>query len=193
MVTTAPSIASRSSNLPGDGYDLVSLICHFHLAQHQPLARGKGRDHVDGRLVALLVVGSAQRLAINGDHLGCDAGDRCHPGDETALERLSVQSGQDVAKMIVSWRAVGEWPEAAQQVALFLTKPGDVSNRLGSGQHREQAQQQNLVQRVGHLAALAWVGKVIEMTQEYNCLIQGVVALEQRKWNCRYGCPSMVW
>ena len=46
----------------GDGDDLVGLFRHLDLAEHEALARGEGRDHVDRRFGALLLVGSAQVL-----------------------------------------------------------------------------------------------------------------------------------
>ena len=70
----------------GDGDDLVRLVRHLDLAEHQALMRGKGRHHMDRRLGALLPAGAAQRLAVDGDHLLGRAGQRRHPIDEAALE-----------------------------------------------------------------------------------------------------------
>ena len=43
---------------------------------------------------------------------------------------------------------------------------------LGAGQHGEQAQKQDLIERVGHLAGLAWIRQVIEMTKKNNRLVE---------------------
>jgi len=43
--------------------------------------------------------------------------------------------------------------ESTQQIELLLPEPGDVHERLGSSRHRKQAQQQNRLERLQHLAA----------------------------------------
>jgi hypothetical protein len=44
--------------------------------------------------------------------------------------------------------------ETAQRVELLLSKPRDIDERLRSAPHREQTQNQHLVQRINHLATL---------------------------------------
>jgi len=70
----------------------------------------------------------------------------------------------------VRGRAIGKGPEPTQKLKLLLAEPGDVDERLGSSQHREQTQQQDLLERIKHLAGLAWVGQIPEMTQKNDRL-----------------------
>ena len=83
----------------------------------------------------------------------------------TSRELLGVEHRQDVAEMVVRWCAVLERTEAAQKLAFLAAEQGDIeTNVLGPGQHGEQAEQQDLVERVGHLALLARVLQVLEIT-----------------------------
>ena len=109
---------------------------------------------MDGRFLALFLIGSTHRLAVDRDHPGRSAGQRRHPGDEALLELLRIERGEDVAKMIMRWRSLGERPEPAQKLALLGPEAGDLDEAVGSRQNRQQAQQQHLVERVDHLAAL---------------------------------------
>jgi hypothetical protein len=154
---------------PGDGDDLVGLVGHLDLGEHEALARGEGRDHVNRRLGAFR---AAQRLAIDRDDVGRGAGLRRDPGGKAALELLGIEAGQDVAQMIVRGRAVRKGPEPPQQFELPLAEPGNVGDRLGTGQHGEQAQQQHLVERVDHLAALARVRQTLEIAQENDRFVE---------------------
>ena len=94
--------------------------------------------------------------------------ERGHPGYKTALELFGIECSQDVAEVIMSRRAVREGAEAAQESELLLTKPGHVGDRLGTGQHGEQAQQQDLIEGVEHLGLLARVRQVFEKPQKNN-------------------------
>ena len=80
--------------------------------------------------------------------------------------------GEDVAEMIVRRRAIRERPEAAQQVELLAAEQGDIGDGFGTGQHGEQAEEQDLVQRVGHLPLLARVLQILEITQKNNGLVE---------------------
>ena len=100
-----------------DGKDLVRLLRDLDLAEHEPLPRCEGRDHVDRELAALSVAGAARGLSIDCDDVAADdlerrAGQARDPGDEAALEGLGVERGEDVAYKIVRGRAVGKRLEA---------------------------------------------------------------------------------
>ena len=56
---------------------------------------------MDWRLRAFLLIGSAQRLTINGNHIRGRAGQRRDPSDEAALELQSVERRKDIAEVIV--------------------------------------------------------------------------------------------
>src|SRR5208282_6514209 len=85
---------------------------------------------------------------------------------EAALELLMVQHGEDIAKMVVRRRAVGEAAEAAQKVQLLTAEQGDVGDGLRAGQDGDQAEEQDLFQRVVHLPPLAGILQILEMTQK---------------------------
>ena len=108
------------------------FVRHLDLPEHEALARREGRDHVDRGLRALLLVGAAQRLAVDGDHPVRRAGQRRHPGHEAALELLGIERGKDVAEVIVRWRPVTKRPEPAQQIELLLAEPRDIDEGLRS-------------------------------------------------------------
>ena len=92
------------------------------------------------------------------------------PRDKAALELLGIERGKDVAEVIVRRRPIAKRPEPAQQFQLLLAEAGDIDEGLRSSQHREQRQQQHLVERVDHLAGLAAVRQITEMNQKTNRL-----------------------
>jgi two-component system cell cycle sensor histidine kinase PleC len=60
---------------------------------------------------------------------------------------------------------------SAGEVRQFhATKPRDIDEGFGPGQHREQRQQEHLIKRIHDLAALAWIRHVLEMVEKYNRL-----------------------
>jgi hypothetical protein len=59
--------------------------------------------------------------------------------------------------MVVHRRAVLERAEAAQKVELLAPEQGNIDEGLGPSQYGEQAEKQDLVERVGYLALLARV------------------------------------
>ncbi len=69
--------------------------------EHEALARREGRNHVDWRFRAFLLVGSAQRLAVDGDHVRRRGGQRRNPRDEAALEFPGVERRKNIAEVIV--------------------------------------------------------------------------------------------
>jgi hypothetical protein len=85
---------------------------------------------------------------------------------------LGIEAGQDVAEMIMGRGAVGKRPQPPPQFELPVAEPGDVGDRLGTGQHGKQAQQEHLIERVDHLIALARVRQILEMAQENDRLVE---------------------
>ena len=106
----------------------LDLFRHFDLSEHEALTRREGGDHVDRRFRAFLLVGAAQRLAIDGNHIRRRAGQRGHPGDEAVLELLGVESGKNVAELIVRGRTVAKRPKPAQKAELLLAKQAISTN-----------------------------------------------------------------
>ena len=91
-----------------------------------------------------------------------------------------VQHGEDIAKMVVRRRAIGEGTEAAQQVQLLAAEQGDVGDGLRAGKDGDQAEEQDLRQWVVHLALLAGIFQIIEMSQEDDDFV------EPRPVRCRF-------
>nr|WP_281433653.1 hypothetical protein [Methylosinus sp. H3A] len=147
----------------GNGDDLVGFFRYGDLPHDEPLPGGESRDDVDRLLRALLLIGAARGFAVGGDDLGWRLSQSRDPGDEAALERLRVERGENVAEMVVRQRAVFEWPEATQQVELFLAEPRDVGEGLRPGQHGEQAQEQDLVERIDDLPGLPAIRHIFEI------------------------------
>jgi hypothetical protein len=121
-----------------NGDDLVGLFRDFDLSEHEALTRRKCRHHVDRGFGASLLVGAAQRLAIDGNHIGRRAGQRSHPGHEALLELVGVESGKNVAELIVRGRTVAKRPKPAQKAEFLLAKQGNIDERFRSAQYREQ-------------------------------------------------------
>src|SRR5262245_32283365 len=152
----------------GDGDDFVGFVRHFDLAEHEALAGREGGHHMDRGFAALLVGRTAQRLAVEGDHICRYADQFGNPGDEAALELRGVEGGENVAKVVVRWRPILKRQEPAQQCDLLLAKPRYVDEGFRPGKHREQTQQQDLLKRIDHLAALPRVRKIRKITQKNN-------------------------
>ncbi len=88
--------------------------------------------------------------------------------------------------MVVRRRAILERTEAAQKLALLAAEQGDVDHGLGPGQHGKQAQEQDLVERIAHLALLARIFQILEIAQKNHRLV------ERGTSRCRvvHGCPQ---
>src|SRR3954464_4228110 len=89
--------------------------------------------------------------------------------------------------MIVCWRAGLERTEAAQKLALLSTEQGDVDKGFRPGEHREQTEKKDLVERVGYLALLARILQVFEIAQKNNRLVEcGTI-----RRRVVHGCPPL--
>ena len=102
---------------------------------------------MDRRLPATLLIGSAQRLAVDGDDASIQTCQARDPGDEARLELLGVEDGEDVAELVVRWGLILEWPEATQQRQLLLAVLGDLDPTLASRDDPQQHEQQNQIGR----------------------------------------------
>ena len=125
---------------------------------------------MNGGLPALLASGPAHSLAIDGDNTCGNARHCGDPGDEAALELLGIQRREDIAEVIMRRRAILERAEPTEQRELLGAEKRDLSEAFRASQHRQQTQQQNLVERIGHLAKLARVPQTLEIAQKYNRL-----------------------
>src|ERR1700684_2384373 len=128
---------------------------------------------MDGGFCAPLLAGSTHGLATDRYHARRHASHRGNPGHEAALELFGIENGQDIAQVIMGRRAVLERAEAAEKLKFLDAEESDLGKALGSGQHGEQAQEQDLIERVGHLAWLARILESIEIAQKNNGLRKG--------------------
>ena len=99
---------------------------------------------------------------------------RRNPGDKAALERLRVERGENIAQMIMRRRAVCERPEPAQKIELLLAKTGDVGEGLRPRQHRQQAQQQDLIERIDDFPGLTLIRHIFEIAEKSRRLGQSL-------------------
>lgn len=65
-----------------------------------------------------------------------------------------------------------EGSKSTQQVQLLGPEAGDLDKALRASEHRDQAQQQDLIERIDHLAALPRTLKILKMIRTNNRLIQ---------------------
>src|SRR5262249_3772260 len=136
--------------------------------EYQALAGREGGHHMDRGFAALLVGRTAQRLAVEGDHICRYADQFGNPGDEAALKFCGVEGCENVAEMVVRRRSIPERQEPAKQRDLLLTKSRDIDEGFCPGKHGEQTQQQYLIKRIDDLAALPRVRKIRKITQKNN-------------------------
>jgi hypothetical protein len=105
---------------------------------------------------------------------------------------LSIENRQDVPKMVMCRRAVRERAKAAKELKLLDAEQGDFGEALCSRQHGEQAQQKDLVERVAHLALLARVPEVLEMTQEHGRFVECRTLRRHAVRCCSPSCESRI-
>src|SRR5215831_965774 len=118
-----------------DGDDPVGLVCHFEVAEREALARREGRHHMDRGFAAFLVGGTAQRLAVEGDHIHRYA----YQLATQATKRRWNSVASRVAKMSPRWSCDGvpSWNgrKPAPQRDLLLVESRDIDKRIRSGEH----------------------------------------------------------
>ena len=83
---------------------------------------------------------------------------------------FGVEAGEDVAQVVMGWRAFAKWPKLAQHVQLLVAEAGDIGDRFRTGQHGGQAKQQHLLEQIHHLRALPMVWQLFEIAQKDNRL-----------------------
>ncbi len=135
---------------------------------------------MDRCLGAALQVGAPQRLAVDRNDIVLDAGRGTCPVNEAGLELLGIEGCKQVAELIVARRALRERSEAAQQIGLLLAELGDLDPALGAGQHRDQTEQQHLIERIPDLARLAWIVHILKVFKPFDNLIERLFCLRLR-------------
>src|ERR1700691_692968 len=90
-----------------------------------------------------------------------------------ATKQRSKASVSSVARMsprvIVRRGSILEGSEAPEKSQFQPAKSGDVGDCFRPGDHGEQAQQQDLVERIFDLAALPGVRQILEIAKEDDC------------------------
>jgi hypothetical protein len=94
--------------------DLVRLVGDLALAEHHPLT---------------------ERLAFDGDDIGAKLVERRDPGDETSLERFCFEGREQMAELVVRWRALSEDCEPPQDLQLPLAECGALDPTLRARDH----------------------------------------------------------
>ena len=95
----------------GNGDDFVRLLVHLRLREHQTLARGEGRDNVNGILAAFAL---DRREVLPSMAMTSSGALVSAPTLVTKQFRKAfrVERGEDIAQVIGARRAVGERQKA---------------------------------------------------------------------------------
>jgi hypothetical protein len=80
------------------------------------------------------LIGAAQGLAVDGDHLGRRLGQGRRPSDKAALESRHVEGGENVAQMIMGRSAIPIGAEPTQERQLLFAEPRDFGERFAARQ-----------------------------------------------------------
>ena len=103
-----------------------------------------------------------------GNDFRWNSGDRGHPGNEAALERLGVGYRENFGKAVMRGSSNPERQEAAERGELLFAEKGYIRKGLRPSQHRQQARKQYFVQRVDHPALLAETPRILEILKKSN-------------------------
>jgi len=145
----APEVDHRQQF--GDGGDLVLLIEHAQLRQHQPVLGGERADDVRHRRARVPGVREAapQALAVDRDQPAA-AGDaqRVHPLPQHLLHLQRVQAGEHAAERVVRRDAARQREEPFEPRGPDLAEVGHVVPAVGPAQDRDQRHDDHLGQRV---------------------------------------------
>ena len=150
----------------GIGDDLICV--HPDLTEHEALASSKGRDYVDRLSRTPLLIGTSRGLAVEGNDIRRRFRQCCDPNDETSLEGLRVEVGENIAKMVMQGGAPGKRQEPTQKVELHRAKSCNVPEAFCRRKHRQKRQQPNLGQRPNHFAALTSVHQTLEYSKDVS-------------------------
>jgi hypothetical protein len=165
MVTTAPSIAIMSSRagMATISFDFsLTLVC----ASTRRCRAAKAETIWIGALDFVLAPDRRTVLpsmAMTSTAVLVSAGD---PIDKAALERLSVQRGEDIAQRVMRRRPIHKGQKPTQQIQLLLPKPRDACEAIRAGKHRKQRKKQHLVKRIDNLPSLPGIRQSTEITQK---------------------------
>ena len=138
-------------------------------------ASGRTAGQIEALSQQIGKVAPPQGLAVDGDDVRAEPGERGRPGDKTMLKLLDVKHCENVSELVVRRGTLGEGAETAQESQLLLTVLGYLDPALATGEHAEKAQQQNLIQGIEHLGMLSRVFEIVEMLKKINNLIERLI------------------
>ena len=133
----------------GNGRNLIGLVIHFDLSQHQVIGAGPGTHHVNGGSARGAVKGVAQGLAVDGNDLSLgEIPDSLNPVDEAVLELPRVQASKDTGKGIMGRDPIGQVQKASQPRLFLLAVGLDLGPAIGATNHRTDGNDENIEQVV---------------------------------------------
>ena len=132
----------------GDGGALVGLLRHRDLAEDEPTVAGPGAHHMEGALPRPpMSMRPAQRLAVERHDLARRTWHRRpHPGQETGLQRLGIERGEDAPEGVMAGDAAGQRQEGSQPGLLRLGKRDHAHEAVRPANHRTQRNRQDVQQ-----------------------------------------------
>jgi len=125
--------------------DLVALVSHRPLRQHQPIAGGPDIDQMQRspRLGAT----AAQRLAINRNQFARDRlPQRLRPGLETSRKLRRLDQPKDSIERVVRRDAVGQRQPGFEPILLATSPESDVGEPLRAAEHGTDGDHENVEQ-----------------------------------------------
>jgi len=149
-----------------DGPDLVGLVLHRLLAQHQPAPGGEGGDQVQRVSAPGVVVAAPHALAVDGHKVGAIGKGLLDPGQKAGGEQRPIHPVHQRRHPVGAGNAMVVGREATQEVQVRLA-PGDDVLVVVTVRHRPaHGQEQHFLERVGHLPGLARVAEGGELVQQ---------------------------
>ena len=105
------------------GGDLVGLVVHLTLPQHQVIARRPGTDHMNGRLARRSIVGTAQLFAVYSHHFALgQLLNRGNPVQKALLELLGSRRRKTRQKVSCEGMPLGSSRKVANHACLAWSK-----------------------------------------------------------------------
>ena len=132
-----------------DGRDFVGLVIHRGLGQHQAVGLRPGAHPVQRAQALTPVMGTAYALAVDRHDLALGQGKGgLHPVPKARLEPGRVQPREDPPQRVVRGDPVRPFQEGAQPGLVALAQEGDGHETVGSADHGQHRQHQDVRQGV---------------------------------------------
>lgn len=161
-----PALLAKLAQQNRDGSDLVGLVGHRDLPEHEVVRGGVGRDQVQRRLAPTPVVRTPRGFAVDRDLIDRA---RQHVGDERAKagrKQVRIDPVHHDPKPIGAGHAPVIGRKTAPKRQMGVPPQDDVVVVVARRDRRADHKRQNLAQRVHHLARLTRVRDGREMIQQ---------------------------